>query len=135
MRKFLTALIVIPLGLVFVVFAVANRHAITVSFDPFNTVDPSLGVTLPLFVVIIAAMVTGVIAGSVATWFGQRSWRRASRRHEAEAARAQRQLDELRARQVATPPSAPASPQRVPALLQPVGSYGATERDRPRLTL
>ena len=54
MRKFFTALIVIPLGLIFIVFAVANRHLVTVSFDPFNSRDPSVGVTLPLFVVIIA---------------------------------------------------------------------------------
>jgi uncharacterized integral membrane protein len=130
MRKFLTALIVIPLGIVFIVFAVANRHLITVSFDPFNTVDPSLGVTLPLFVVIIAAVIIGVIAGGVATWFGQGRWRRASRRFEADATRTRRQLDELRSRQAATPPA-----QRLPALLQPDRTYGATERDRPRLTL
>ena len=39
MRKFLTGLIVIPLGLIFVVFAVANRHFVMVSFDPFNAVS------------------------------------------------------------------------------------------------
>ncbi len=38
MRKFITALVVIPLGLIFIVFAVANRHFVTVSFDPFNSV-------------------------------------------------------------------------------------------------
>ncbi len=129
MRKFLTALIVIPLGLVFIVFAVANRHVVTVSFDPFNTVDPALGVTLPLFVVIIAVAIFGVIAGGVATWFSQGRWRRASRRHEADADQARRLLDEARARNT-TP-----TPQRLPALLQPVGPYGAAERDRPRLTL
>jgi uncharacterized integral membrane protein len=37
MRKFFTALVVIPLGLIFIVFAVANRHLVTVSFDPFNS--------------------------------------------------------------------------------------------------
>ena len=37
MRKFLTAMVLIPLGLIFVVFAVANRHFVTVSFDPFNS--------------------------------------------------------------------------------------------------
>ncbi len=132
MRKILTALIVVPLGLVFIVFAVANRHVATVSFDPFNTVDPSLGVSLPLFVVIIGSAIFGVIAGSVATWFGQGHWRRASRRHEAESARAQRMVDDLRARQAA---SAPASSQRLPAVLQPVGSAMASERDKPRLTL
>ena len=132
MRKFLTALIVVPLGLIFIVFAVANRHVATVSFDPFTTVDPAFGVSLPLFAVIIGSAIFGVIAGSVATWFGQGHWRRAARRHEADAARAQRQIDELRARQAA---AAPAPSQRVPALMKPVGAYGAAERDRPRLTL
>ena len=42
MRRFLTALVVIPMGLVFVVFAVANRHFVTVSFSPFDSAD-SLG--------------------------------------------------------------------------------------------
>ena len=39
MRKFLTALVLIPLGVIFVVFAVANRHLVTVSFDPFGSGD------------------------------------------------------------------------------------------------
>ena len=50
MRKFFTALVAIFLGLIFVVFAVANRHFVTVSFDPFNSSDPSIAVKLPLFV-------------------------------------------------------------------------------------
>ncbi len=73
MRKFFTALIVIPLGLLFVVFAVANRHFVTVSFDPFNTRDPSVGVTMPLFAVIIVVAILGVAAGGTATWFRQRT--------------------------------------------------------------
>ncbi len=59
MRKFLSALIIVPLGLIFVVFAVANRHFVTVSFDPFTTTDPALSVSLPLFVLIIAAAIVG----------------------------------------------------------------------------
>jgi uncharacterized integral membrane protein len=96
MRKFLTALIVIPLGLLFIVFAVANRHLITVSLDPFNSRDPSVSVTMPLFVVIIGVAILGVVAGGTATWFRQRHWRRAARQHEADARQAQAQLAELR---------------------------------------
>ena len=33
MRKFVTALVVIPISVIFIVFAVANRHFVTVSFD------------------------------------------------------------------------------------------------------
>jgi uncharacterized integral membrane protein len=96
MRKFLNLLVLVPLGLVFVVFAVANRHLVTVSFDPFNSADPSIAVTLPLFVVIIAVAIAGVLAGGIATWFRQRRWRRAARQHEAEARRARSELADLR---------------------------------------
>src|SRR6266404_4648468 len=96
MRKFFTALVVIPLGLIFVIFAVANRHLVTVSFDPFNSTDPSVAVTLPLFVVIIAVAILGVAAGGSATWFRQRHWRRAARQHQADARQARTQLADLR---------------------------------------
>src|ERR1700685_1701789 len=79
MRKFFTGLVLIPLGLIFIVFAVANRHLVTVSFDPFDSRDPSVAVTLPLFVVIIAVAIVGVGAGGSATWLRQRRWRRAGR--------------------------------------------------------
>jgi len=97
MRKFLNAIVLIPLGVIFLVFAVANRHMVTVSFDPFNSHDPGLSFDLPLFALIIAIAIFGVVAGGLATWFGQRRWRRAARLHEAEARDARRQLDDLRA--------------------------------------
>jgi uncharacterized integral membrane protein len=97
MRKFLTSLIVIPLAVVFIVFAVANRHFVTVSFDPFDSTDPAFAVKLPLFLLIIAVAILGVIAGSCATWFRQRHWRRAAREHEADARAAQTQLADIRA--------------------------------------
>jgi uncharacterized integral membrane protein len=130
MRKFFTALILIPLGLIFVVFAVANRHLVTVSFDPFNSSNPSVGVTLPLFVVIIAVAIAGVVAGGSATWFRQRHWRRAARQHEADARLARAQLAEQRANAVASR----GDPQRFPALI-PAAGYGAGGRDKQGATL
>src|ERR1700686_2179896 len=97
MRKFFTALVLILLGLIFGVFAVANRHPVTVSFDPFNSSNPSIAFTLPLFVVIIAVAIAGVLAGGSATWFRQRRWRRAARQHEADAREIRTQLADLRA--------------------------------------
>jgi uncharacterized integral membrane protein len=130
MRKFFTTLVLIPLGLIFIVFAVANRHLVTVSFDPFNSTDPSVAVTLPLFAVIIAVAILGVIAGGSATWLRQRHWRRAARQHEADARQMRAQLSELRVG--ATTPRG--DPQRVPALTQ-VGQYGASGRDKQAATL
>jgi uncharacterized integral membrane protein len=131
MRKFFTSLVLIPLGLMFIVFAVANRHPVTVSFDPFNSTDPSLAVTLPLFVVIIAVAIVGVLAGGCATWFRQRHWRRAARQHEADARQARAQLADLRGG--AMTPSRP-DPQRLSVPAQGVG-YGFGGRDKQGATL
>jgi uncharacterized integral membrane protein len=135
MRKFLSTLVLVLLGLIFIVFAVANRHLVTVSFDPFNSSNPSVGVTLPLFVVIIAVAIAGVVAGGSATWFRQRHWRRAARQHEADARQARAQLAELRG---AVSPGAMSpsryDPQRLPAPAQ-VGVYGAAGRDKHGATL
>jgi uncharacterized integral membrane protein len=130
MRKFFTAMVLIPLGLVFLVFAVANRHFVTVSFDPFNSTDPSIAVTLPLFAVIIAVAILGVVAGGSATWFRQRRWRRAARQHEADARQARAQLADLRANAIASQ----AAPPRYPALIQG-GGYGSGGRDKQGATL
>ena len=130
MRKFFTGLVLIPLGVIFVIFAVANRHAVTVSFDPFNSTDPSLGIRLPLFVVIIAMAILGVVAGGTATWFRQRHWRRAARQHEADARQMRAQLADLRAAAM-TPRG---DPQRLSAP-SPGGLYGAAGRDKLGATL
>jgi uncharacterized integral membrane protein len=130
MRKFFSGLVLIPLGLIFIVFAVANRHSVTVSFDPFNSTDPSASVSLPLFVLIIAVAILGVVAGGSATWFRQRHWRRAARQHEADARQARTQLADLRA---AAAPSRYDS-QRLPAPPQG-GLYGAGGRDKQGATL
>ena len=131
MRKFLSTLVLVLLGLIFIVFAVANRHLVTVSFDPFNLSNPSLGMTLPLFVVIIAVAIAGVVAGGSATWFRQRHWRRAARQYEAEARQARGQLAALRGG-AATPLRY--DPQRLPGPPRGVG-YGAGGRDKQGATL
>jgi uncharacterized integral membrane protein len=131
MRKFFTGLVLIPLGLILIVFAVANRHLVTVSFDPFNSTDPSVGITLPLFVVIIAVAMLGVVAGGSATWFRQRHWRRAARRHEADARQARAQFADLR--HSAT--TSRYDPQRLPAAPPQGGGYGSSGRDKQGATL
>ena len=130
MRKFLTGLVLIPVGLILIVFAVANRHLVRVSLDPFNASDPSIAFTLPLFVVIVVVAILGVVAGGAATWFRQRRWRRAARQHEADARAARSQLADLRAGAQASR----GDPQRFPLLAQG-GGYGPAGRDKQGATL
>lgn len=125
MRKFFTALVLIPLGVIFLVFAIANRQLVTVSFDPFNSADPAVGVTMPLFLVIILVAILGVVAGGIATWLRQGHWRRAARRHEAEARDAEAKLARL---QAMSRPQGPNSP--VPPLLPYSGGSDPGARDK-----
>lgn len=129
MRKFFTALVLIPLGVIFLAFAIANRRLVTVSFDPFTATDPSVGVTLPLFLVIIVVAILGVLAGSFATWLRQRHWRRAARQYETEARDARAQLAQLQAA---------SQPQRTPSgpvLLPDLSGTGLGTRDKHGATL
>jgi uncharacterized integral membrane protein len=130
MRKFFTVAVLIPLGVIFIVFAVANRHLVTVSFDPFNSSDPSVAIRLPLFIVIIAVAILGVAAGGSATWFRQRRWRRAARQHEADARQARGELADLRV----SATTSRYDQQRLPALPQASG-YGVAGRDKQGATL
>jgi uncharacterized integral membrane protein len=100
LRKIVTAVILVPLAIVIVGFAVANRQAVTISFDPFNASHPAASLTLPLFVVIILLVILGVIIGGAAAWLKQHKWRAAARRAEtrnhdlsAEVARLRRRLE------------------------------------------
>jgi uncharacterized integral membrane protein len=88
-RNFLKVLILVPLAIVLTLFAVANRHGVTVSIDPIEPATPGLSATLPLFAVLLVTLVAGVLVGGVAAWLRQRRWRMTARRarHETHALR------------------------------------------------
>jgi uncharacterized integral membrane protein len=83
-RKILAAVILVPLGIVIVGLAVANREVVTVSFDPFNAASPAFALKAPLFLLVLILVIVGVIIGGVAAWLKQGKWRRTARRLDAE---------------------------------------------------
>ena len=97
-RKIVTAIIVIPLVAVIVAFAVANRQAVTVSFDPFSAASPAYAATLPLFAIIFSVLILGVLIGGIAAWIGQRKWRRAARRLDGEVRALHEEMEAIRRR-------------------------------------
>jgi uncharacterized integral membrane protein len=97
-RKIVTAIIVVPLAAVIIAFAVANRQSVTVSFDPFSSASPAYTAMLPLFVVIFAALILGVLIGGIAAWIRQGKWRRAARKLDAEARELHQEIDAIRRR-------------------------------------
>jgi uncharacterized integral membrane protein len=100
-RKIVTVIIVLPLAAIIIAFAVANRQMVTVSFDPFSTTDPAYAATVPLFILIFALVILGVIVGGVASWLRQGAWRRTARKLDHDVRRLHQELAALRDRHLA----------------------------------
>ena len=109
-RRIVSTLIVVPLAVVIIAFAVANRHSVTVSFDPFSSTSPAYAATLPLFVLIFVLLILGVLIGGIAAWFGQSKWRRTARKLEADVRGLHQELDAIRQRFAPEPPPAAREP-------------------------
>jgi uncharacterized integral membrane protein len=114
MRKFVTLAILIPLAIVIVMFAVANRETITVSFDPFDAAHPAYALKMPLFILIFVLVGLGVVVGGIAAWLRQHKWRMRARHAEAEARELRAKLDAEAPRRNMPVPVDPAPPFAVP---------------------
>jgi len=106
MIRFLRIVIIAVVAILLLMFAVANRQVVLVSFDPFGSAEsPAFAVPAPLFAVVIASAMLGVIAGSAVTWVSQGRHRRAARRHRAEAEKWRAQAEAAKAQPPALPRS------------------------------
>jgi uncharacterized integral membrane protein len=87
MKRFTARILGLLAALVLIVFAVANRHSVTVAFDPISPGEPILAVSVPLWIVVFIAIFLGLIAGWMAAWVNQGRWRRAARQARAQLRR------------------------------------------------
>lgn len=97
MIAFLKSLVLLPVAIVLILLAIANRHAVTLSLDPFSGAAPEIGVTQPLFVFLFAALVLGVLIGGTGSWIAGSKHRRARRYSHREVNRLKAEADRLRA--------------------------------------
>ncbi|WP_210496137.1 lipopolysaccharide assembly protein LapA domain-containing protein [Microvirga antarctica] len=111
MIRFLKALVLLPIAILIVLLAVANRQIVTLSLDPFSQTAPEFAVPLPLFAVIFAAVMLGVVIGGIAAWLAQGKHRRERRRYRREATSLRYETDRLKADTPrGTLPAVPPSP-------------------------
>ena len=95
-RKIITVLILVPLAVIFVALAVANRQPVLVSFDPFDQLNPAFARALPLYALMLILVIAGVVVGGVAAWVRQGKWRRAARLADAQARDLRVEVERLR---------------------------------------
>lgn len=105
MNRIVLVVILVPLALVLVTLAVANRELVAFTLDPFNPGNPALTISLPFFVWLFLAGALGVFFGGCATWLKQGHYRRLARLREREAEALRRNA----------PPAVPPPPAVQPA--------------------
>lgn len=112
MIRFLKALILLPIAVLVILLAVANRAPVTLSLDPFSREAPEFSMQLPLFAVIFAAVMAGVVIGGMASWLAQGKNRKARRRYRREADQLRHETERLRSQNAAAGlPATLSSPQ------------------------
>jgi hypothetical protein len=91
-RKLVLAFVLVPLGVVLIALAVANREPAQLVLDPFGA---SSGPSLegPFFLFLLGAFALGLLIGGMATWVGQHKWRRIAREETRQARDWRRQAD------------------------------------------
>jgi uncharacterized integral membrane protein len=97
MKTFLKWLVLAPVGLVVLAFAIANREPVRLVLDPLPGESTDLQINAPLFLILFIAIAVGVLAGGFATWIAQGRHRRAARHARSDIDRLRNEAENLRA--------------------------------------
>jgi len=79
----------LPVAIIGVGFAVANREWVTVSFDPINRAQPFATMSMPLWALFFAGVLFGIFIGWFVAWRGAARHRRSARDARIELIRTQ----------------------------------------------
>jgi uncharacterized integral membrane protein len=109
MIRLLKGLVLLPVAVLVVLFAVANREAVTLSFDPVSPA-PVFRAVLPLYALVFLAVALGMLVGGAAAWLAQGRYRRGHRRERREAQRLRAESERLREAVARTRDATPALP-------------------------
>jgi uncharacterized integral membrane protein len=98
----------VPLALIILFFAMANRTPVQIGLDPFlapGETGPSF--EAPLFLVVLVSMALGVVAGGASTWVSHLPVRRAAKVARAEVKKTKVEIDKLRQQALSSLPAEP----------------------------
>lgn len=113
LNRVLIVVVLVPLAVILIALAVANRMPVAFTLDPFNPGNPGLTLQLPLFVMLFLALGLGLILGSFATWWKQGRYRKEARNKSREV---QSLIQEIGQRKPVPPaPAAQPSGSALPA--------------------
>lgn len=96
MKRVLTLLLLVPIGIVVIALAVTNRQDIVLSVPPQVGDAPLYAFTVPLYAVLFATLFIGMMIGSCATWIKQGKHRKQAREQKVEATKMAFEADKLK---------------------------------------
>lgn len=79
LNRIIVVVILVPIAVVLIALAVANRQLTTFTLDPFNPGNAALTLQLPLFVMLFLALILGMVIGGAAAWLKQGRYRKEAR--------------------------------------------------------
>jgi uncharacterized integral membrane protein len=96
MRRLVLFVFTIPLAIILIALSVANRAPVLATIDPFNPGNPDLSFSMPLFAIVFAALMVGVLLGSFLTWVNQGKHRNRAKVEADRAASIKREADAIK---------------------------------------
>lgn len=97
-RKVVSLVVFLPLGVALIVLAVANRAPVSLALNPFDPADRALSISAPLFVFLILSLMLGVLLGAIVAWFTQGKHRKKARNQSRLAQQWQAEADRQKTR-------------------------------------
>ena len=96
MRRILRWAVGLPIVILVIAFAIANRRWVTLSFDPFTSEAPRAAMDMPLWLLFFLGIFVGLVVGWVASWMAQGKHRKAARDARHEVSKLQVELADVR---------------------------------------
>lgn len=91
LKRIVSLVVFVPIGIVLIVLAVANRQVVTLALNPFRPEDSLLSISAPFFVFVFLALIVGMAIGASVTWWRQGRYRRQARIEAKEAVKWQKE--------------------------------------------
>jgi uncharacterized integral membrane protein len=71
LQRILRWVVGLPIVVLVIAFAIANRRWVTLSFDPFTQEAPRVAMDLPLWLLFFLGIFTGIMVGWIGAWIAR----------------------------------------------------------------
>ena len=95
MKKLVLLLILIPVGIIAIALAVANRQTVALALPPEFGFQP---IQVPLFAILFTTLLVGMVIGSCATWVKQGKHRKNANERKVECTKLAFEAEKQKAR-------------------------------------